>query len=101
MNQLAGEIEAHGAPTKEVQVQVSYEVVKLLSEQLYATPVKAIEELVVNSWDAEATNCSVFVELDGPHPLIAVFDDGKGMTLRELEDLWHIGVSNKATRCRP
>ena len=62
---------------------------------MYSTPIKAIEELVVNSWDAEASVCSVKVDLDGERPLIVVFDNGKGMTLQELENLWHIGVSNK------
>jgi hypothetical protein len=92
---LADDIEEFGTATREVAVQVSYEVVKLFSEQLYSTPIKAIEELVVNSWDADARSCSVKVDLDGERPLIVVFDDGKGMTLQELENLWHIGVSNK------
>lgn len=92
---LADDVEHLGTPTKKVDVQVSYEVVKLFSEQLYSTPIKAIEELVVNSWDAEASVCSVKVDLDGERPLIVVFDNGKGMTLQELENLWHIGVSNK------
>ncbi len=92
---LADDVEAIGIETKTVNVQISYEVIKLFSEQLYATPVKAIEELVVNSWDAEASVCSVHVDLDGERPLIVVFDNGKGMTLEELENLWHIGVSNK------
>lgn len=93
---LADDIESF-VETKKIQVQVSYEVVKLFSEQLYASPVKAIEELVVNSWDAEAKDCSVLVDLDGDRPLIAVFDSGKGMSQAELENLWHIGISNKQT----
>jgi hypothetical protein len=92
---LADDVEQLGTATKNVDVQVSYEVVKLFSEQLYSTPIKAIEELVVNSWDAEASVCSVKVDLDGERPLIVVFDNGKGMTLQELENLWHIGISNK------
>jgi hypothetical protein len=92
---LADDVETLSTETKAVQVLVSYEVVKLFSEQLYASPVKAIEELVVNGWDAEASLCSVYVDVDGERPLIAVFDDGKGMTLQQLETLWHIGVSNK------
>src|SRR5437588_7604757 len=95
VRRLADEVEAVGAEAKKVQVQVSYEVVKLFSEQLYPTPVKAIEELVVNSWDAAARVCSVLVDLDGDRPLIAVYDNGNGMTLAELENLWHIGISYK------
>lgn len=81
---------------RDVEVLVSYEVVKLFSEQLYTTPVKAIEELVVNSWDAAATVCSVLVDVNGDNPVIAVLDDGSGMTVDELENLWHIGVSGKS-----
>jgi len=85
---------------REVEVLISYEVVKLFSEQLYTTPVKAVEELVVNSWDADARNCSVLVDIAGSHPVVAVFDDGKGMDVDELEDLWHIGVSSKTSAAR-
>ncbi len=92
---LADDITSLGTEMKAVAVQVSYEVVKLFSEQLYASPVKAIEELVVNSWDAGAGVCSVLVDLDAERPLIAVFDTGQGMTLGQLENLWHIGVSHK------
>jgi hypothetical protein len=92
---LASQIEASAEEAKDVEVLVSYEVVKLFSDQLYPSPLKAIEELVVNSWDAGANTCSVLCRLEGDRPVIAVFDDGKGMTLEELEDLWHIGVSLK------
>jgi hypothetical protein len=95
VTRLADEVIAISTEKREVRVLVSYEVVKLFSEQLYASPVKAIEELVVNGWDAGASHCSVYVNVDGERPLIAVFDDGAGMTLGQLENLWHIGVSNK------
>lgn len=80
---------------RQVNVLVSYDVIKLFSEQLYTTPVKAIEELVVNGWDAGARNCSVLIDSGVDQPSIAVFDDGDGMTLDQLENLWHIGVSSK------
>lgn len=92
---LSDAIAAIGAPLKEVSVHISYEIVKLFSEQLYASPVKAIEELVVNSWDAGAEQCSVLVDLNAERPIIAVFDTGVGMNLAQLENLWHIGVSHK------
>ena len=43
--------EAYGAP---LPVTLSPELIGLLSEQLYRSPSKAIEELVVNAFDAEA-----------------------------------------------
>lgn len=94
-DRLADDIQTSGTEERTIDVQISYDVVKLFSEQLYASPVKAIEELVVNSWDADATVCSVLVDLDSERPLIAVFDNGKGMNVAELENLWHIGVSAK------
>jgi len=84
-----------------VQVTVSYEVLSLLSAQLYASPLKAIEELVVNSWDADAAECRVYVpplaELagDSEERFVAVLDNGNGMALEELRDLWHVGLSHK------
>lgn len=81
------------------EVMLSHELVGLLSEQLYKSPIKAIEELVVNAYDADAKECRLHV----PHPavaatpdaFIAVFDDGVGMDKRGLLDLWHIGHSRK------
>ena len=37
----------------------------------------------------------MLVDVESERRLIAVFDNGKGMTLAELENLWHIGVSDK------
>lgn len=83
---------------KPVQVSLTNELVTLLSDQLYQSPLKAIEELVVNAYDAEATDCRIFV----PTPsagvnlnIILVFDDGIGMDRQGLSDLWQIGRSNK------
>lgn len=87
-------LEQLGEPVK---VSLSNELVHLLSDQLYQSPVKAIEELVVNSYDADANVCRVFVpspdELDKNY--IVVFDDGVGMDRAGLVNLWQIGRSNK------
>ena len=40
-----------------ITVRLSNEIVTLLSSQLYQSPLKAIEELVVNSYDADAKEC--------------------------------------------
>jgi hypothetical protein len=81
---------------KVVTVSLSHALVRLLSEQLYQSPLKAIEELVVNSYDADARECRVFVPLatDDRH-FIAIYDDGHGMDYAGLVDLWQIGRSNK------
>lgn len=86
------------APYKDpLQVTLSNELVHLLSDQLYQSPVKAIEELVVNSYDADAKICCISVPAPSQTDknFIVVFDDGVGMTYEGLIDLWHIGRSNK------
>jgi hypothetical protein len=50
-----------GTPRPDVSVRVSREIVALLSEQLYSSRLKAIEELVVNCFDADATECRLAV----------------------------------------
>lgn len=98
---LADAVLATSAFEENVTVEVAYEVIKLLSEQLYSSPLKAIEELVVNSWDADAPECHLFVP--DPSALaardagasIAVLDNGHGMTIEDLRSLWHVGLSGK------
>jgi len=79
-----------------VEVSLSNELVRLLSEQLYQSPLKAIEELVVNAYDAEAEECRLYVPLaDEDSDFIIVYDDGQGMDRDGLVNLWQIGRSNK------
>ena len=86
---LASIGEAFGNP---LPVTLSPELIGLLSEQLYRSPSKAIEELVVNAFDAEANEARVFVAEPGnDEPFIVVYDDGVGMTYEGLADLWKVG----------
>ena len=80
-----------------ITVRLSNEIVTLLSSQLYQSPLKAIEELVVNSYDAEASQCKLFVpeSSDDPPPTVLVYDDGVGMNAEGLADLWLVGRSHK------
>src|SRR3954469_14016058 len=101
--EIAGMIEARSNPEPvKARVQLSNELVSLLSEQLYQSPMKAVEELVVNSYDAGAHNCRLFVpdpaaQASGKSPFIIVFDDGEGMNAEGLEALWRVGHSDKQT----
>ena len=81
-----------GSQTDTAYVQLAPELVPLLSAQLYQSPLKAIEELVVNSYDADAKNCYVRIG-----STISVTDDGIGMDLLTLKSLWHVGRSGKRT----
>jgi hypothetical protein len=80
-----------------LHVSLSNELVHLLSDQLYQSPIKAIEELVVNSYDADAKVCCVYVPASSQteKDFITVFDDGVGMDYAGLVDLWQVGHSNK------
>ncbi len=98
---VGASLSAAGQDRGPVTVRLSRELITLLSEQLYTSPSKAIEELVVNSFDADAANCWVFVPSASPGTeaesleLIAVLDDGVGMDVDGLTDLWRVGASNK------
>ena len=73
-------------------VTLSPELIGLLSEQLYRSPSKAIEELVINGFDAEADEARVFVpKPESEERFIVVFDDGIGMTYEGIADLWKVG----------
>ena len=79
-----------------VDVVLTNELVGLLSEQMYRSPLKAVEELVVNAYDADASECRVFVPAqDDDRKFVVVFDDGAGMNEDGLQDLWAIGRSKK------
>ena len=86
-----------GNSTEKIDVRLSYKIVKLFSEGLYASPNKAIEELVANSFDAGALKVAVFLPTDfhAQGATIAVIDDGEGMDAEGLKQHWLIGLSNK------
>jgi hypothetical protein len=87
---------------KTIRVGISNEIVTLLSQQLYQSPLKAIEELVVNSYDAEASHCRLYIPSasvlrNDPKAVIAVFDNGLGLSDHGMSNLWHVGRSDKRT----
>ena len=88
---------AIGDATDDIEVRLSYKIVELFSEGLYASPNKAVEELVANSFDAGARRVQVLLSsnLHDQDATIAVFDDGDGMDHEGLKRHWLIGMSNK------
>jgi hypothetical protein len=86
-----------GTPTDKIDVLLSYRIVELFSEGLYASPNKAVEELVANSFDAGAQRVLVLhsANMHDQDATIAVIDDGEGMGVDGLKQHWLIGVSNK------
>lgn len=86
-----------GTQTDKIGIRLSYKIVSLFSEGLYASPNKAIEELIANSFDAGAQRVAVFMpaEFHTPGGTIAVLDDGEGMDSAGLKQHWLIGKSVK------
>jgi hypothetical protein len=91
------DIAVAGKAVDTVPVSISYKIIELFSGHLYSNPAKAIEELVVNSYDAFARHCEVVVPNDweSPDARILVWDDGESMDLDGLKALWLIASTNK------
>lgn len=88
-----------GQVTDQINVELSYQIIALFSEGLYSSPNKAIEELVSNAFDADASTVHVALSADraAAGSSIAVFDNGTGMDARGLQVHWIVGQSQKAT----
>ncbi len=86
-----------GNATDKIDVRLSYRIIELFSEGLYASPNKAVEELVANSFDAGAQIVQVILSanLHDQNASIVVIDDGEGMGPEGLKQHWLIGISNK------
>lgn len=86
-----------GKATDSIDVRLSYRIVELFSEGLYASPNKAIEELVANSFDAGAQQVHVLLSpnLHEQDSTIIAIDDGGGMDADGLKQHWLIGISDK------
>jgi len=78
----------------DVRVDISYDIIRHVSAQLYTNPRKAIEELVCNSYDAGATESHVKLPKDKKGALV-VLDNGQSMDLEGLRSLWHVADSPK------
>jgi hypothetical protein len=90
-------IEALGVVRSHIQVGLTARFLEHFSEQLYSSPNKAFEELIANSWDANARTAYIYLP---PEPAlkgaaIYVLDDGDSMNDKGLEDLWKVAYSAK------
>lgn len=86
-----------GSETDKIDIRLSYRIVRLFSEGLYASPNKAVEELVANAFDAGAQQVIVLLPPDfhDQNATIAVVDNGEGMDAAGLKQHWLIGKSHK------
>ena len=83
-----------------IPVRISYDIIRLFSEGLYKSPHKAIEELVSNSYDAQAGCVHVLLPDPGDEDTslspLWVIDDGHGMSVDGFRQLWRVADSEKA-----
>ncbi|MFL9669998.1 ATP-binding protein [Variovorax sp. AB1(2024)] len=64
-------------------------LLQLLGDQLIGSSKLAVFELVKNAYDADASNVTVTLgELGTANPWIKVQDDGQGMSLDTIRDVW-------------
>ena len=86
-----------GTHADNIDVRLSYRIIELFSEGLYASANKAVEELVANSFDAGAQRVQVLLSpnLHDQDATIVVIDDGEGMDAVGLKQHWLIGISDK------
>lgn len=99
----ARSLEAAGTHEGVVNVRIGPRFLELFSANLYASPNKAFEELVSNSWDAGATVVHVQIpeDLTVTTAGMWVLDNGESMDLAGLEQLWDLASSAKRERTTP
>lgn len=88
-----------GAEIAQIPVSINYDIISLFSEGLYKSPHKAVEELVSNSYDADARRVHVLLpeagDETGPRDPLWVIDDGHGMDVDGFRQLWRVADSTK------
>ncbi len=86
-----------GTVVDSIPVSVGYRIIDLFSGHLYSNPAKAIEELVVNAYDAFAQDCIVTVPEDwnSPGAFVTVWDNGEAMDKEGLKELWLVADTKK------
>ena len=83
-----------GKVIDKVQLGIDYHIIEHFSKHLYSSPNKAIEELVVNGYDAGAHVVRAFLPGEFTKNLI-VWDDGVSMDTNGLKSLWKVADSPK------
>lgn len=91
------DIKSIGDNVDQVKVKIGPQFLNLFSKQLYSSPNKAFEELVCNSWDADAKNVYIRIpeNLEAEDAKIWILDDGSSMNVEGFHDLWSVASSKK------
>jgi signal transduction histidine kinase len=84
--------------TTEGRIRFAPSILRRLGEELNPNIDQGILELVKNSYDADATECHVWLDGDGSPGTIVVEDNGDGMDSDEIRSGWLVlGDSKKTT----
>ena len=76
-------------------------ILQLLGDELIGSPRLAVFELVKNAYDADAGMVRVVLEnIESPNASIVVEDDGDGMTLETIHDIWLVPGHDHRARQR-
>ena len=76
-------------------------LLQLLGDQLIGTPRLAVFELVKNAYDADAENVVVTLKnITSDSPNIIVEDDGDGMTISTVRDIWLVPADDHREKQR-
>lgn len=80
-----------------IEFKFSYLALKLLGKNLYSNAWAALSELVANAIDANANKIYLYIDMRNKrNSIIEVFDNGDGMSFKELRDNYvHIGRNRR------
>ena len=70
--------------SKELELIIKPQIIRLLGIQMYQKPADVISELIANSWDADAEEVKIEIS-DG---IIEVLDNGNGMTFDQCQNYY-------------
>ncbi|GHB81434.1 ATP-binding protein [Persicitalea jodogahamensis] len=92
-------VEQVGVEVDQVTLDIDYHIIEHFSKHLYSSPNKAIEELVINGYDAGADWVRVYVPGAYTQKII-VWDDGESMDVEGIKKLWKLADSPKSGTSR-
>jgi len=81
---------ASETPRRTIPLQMHPRVFAALGADLVTSDVVAVIELVKNAYDAMASETIVRFAVDAQGPYIEISDNGLGMTLEIIEDVWAV-----------
>jgi signal transduction histidine kinase len=83
-----------------VRIRFATDVLRRLGEELNPSVDQSVVELVKNSYDADASTCTIELSnVDEPGGQLVIRDDGDGMAANQIDAGWLVlGRSNKSSR---